>query len=378
MGNSATLAPLWAANRSALHERKIEHQLQRFQRRHRLNVIAMAGTHPAVRDLAFSFPALLFLLSVPHKGIDTAVLQNLVIAGVPLKSLARHAGLPWWTRKLPPESFGRPLLHLPRQSIYAQQIVNHLPRRSRLAGRWLNNVMSACEYGDEAFAVWLARECGQERFYGSSLQQLALWAWFSARPNLLGYTLVDRPWRPEVKRLAARKAAREWRNRMCLHVTIGDAVLEPLWLEAKSVHGFDFVPLLSASAIHEEAQSMENCVRSYGSDIATNSERLWSMRRDGGRVATLSVGNHHDLDLLTITEIKGPKNARVSRDVAVAAKRWIDSIDVTTIEIGRKHRDDVLPSTGAWVQLFKPYWMEKRRIPSWLPLVPTAAVLGRL
>ncbi len=123
---------------------------------------------------------------------------------------------------------------------------------------------------------------------------------------------------------------------------------------------------------------MENCVRSYGTSIAAKAERLWSMRQNGKRVATLSVGNDSDLGLLTITEIKGPKNAKVPREVAVAAKRWMDNIDVTAIEVRSRRLSDVLPSRNAWVALFKPYWIEKQRIPNWLPLVPKNWMLGGL
>ena len=378
MSNSSSLAPVWAAGRSALSERKVELQLKRFNRRYRLNVLKVAQKHPALADLAVSFPALLFMLSVPHKGVDAAALQRLVMVGVPLKALAKLATLPLWMRKLPPEAFGQPLVHLPRHETYARQIGNFVPRKSRHVERWLNNVMLACEFGDEAFAVWVAREFQAERLYPPSMRHHALWAWFSARPGLVGHGLVKRPWTPQIGKLAARNAMADWLSRLRLHVTIADAVHEPLWLEPKTVDGFDFVPLLSANSIHEEAQAMENCVRSYGSDIATNAQRLWSMRRDGKRHATLSVGNNQDLGLLTITEIKGPKNERVPRDVAVAAKRWIDSVDVTKIEISPKNWDDFLPNPKAWACLFKPYWLEKQHIPHWLPLAPKAFTLGRL
>ncbi len=327
-------------------------------------------------DLAVTFPALLFVLAVQHRRIDTEALRCLAIAGAPLKVLARSADLPMWTRKLPPEAFGRLLTHLPRHETYARQIANHLPKRARQASRWLDNVSRACEYGDEAFAVWVARKHGTDRLHDFGMRQLALWAWFSVRPHLDRHGLLERRWSPEIEKFTARKASLAWRDRMSLHVTIGDAAIEPLWLEAKIVDGFDFVPLLSAKAIHDEARHMDNCVRSYGPDIATNEERLWSMRRDGKRVATLSVGIHGDLGLLTITQIKGPKNVNVPREVAIAAKRWIDSTDIIALEIIPKNWNDLMPPVKAWVEFFKPYWMERRRIPLWLPLVPRRSSLS--
>ena len=371
-------APLWAANRTALSESKVAAHLRRFPRRHRLPVLAIARVHPALADLAVSYPALLFMLAVPHRGVDAVALRRMVIAGAPLKAVARAAELPAWTRNLPPEAFARPLSHLPRHETCARQIANYLPKRARHAASWLENVIHACEFGDEAFAVWVAREYGTQKHYHFNLRRQALWAWFSLRPELEGARLGNRPWTPQIARRAANKASIDWFDRLSLHVTIAEAAVQPLWLEAKTVHGFDFVPLLSAQAIHEEARVMDNCVRGYGMDIALNMERLWSMRLNGRRAATLSVGNHRDLGLLTITEIKGPKNVKVPREVAVAAKCWIDGVDVTAIHVTERNWDAVLPDASAWIRLFKPYWKDKQRIPVWLPLIPTRSTLGGL
>jgi hypothetical protein len=378
MGISSPLAPHTAANSSVLHARKIEKQLHRFNRRYRQQIIATVQNHTALADLALSFPALLFVIAVQHPHINRHELKQGVINGQALKTLAAKANLPLWTRKLPPEAFSTVIGSLPSQAIYARQIVNHLPRRSRHAAHWLQNVMNATTYGDESFAVWIARECAKDFEHRPSLRKLALWAWFSLRPDLQGYQFVTKPWRPQMKLKAAREAANEWHSRMCLHVTISDAILEPLWLTEKSVDGFDFVSLLTANEIHEEARIMENCIRSYGTDIALNQQRLWSMRSHGKRVATLSVGPDYDLGLLIITQIKAPKNEKVTRDIAIAAMRWFNSHDILSIEVKQKEWDSLQPNRQSWVTLFKPYWQEKRKIPTWLPLVPKEKSLQRL
>jgi hypothetical protein len=377
MGISSPLAPHAAANSPVLRARKIEKQLQRFSRRYRKQIVSTAQLHTAFADLALSFPALLFVISVQHPHINTAELKQLVISGQSLKTLSAKAKLPLWSRKLQPEAFNSVIGPLPKQDIYARQIVNHLPRRSRHAASWLQNVMNATASGDEAFAVWISRECGTRLEYVSMLRKLALWAWFSLRPQTQGHHFVAKAWRPQMKLNAARAAANEWHGRLCLHITIADAVLEPQWLQGTSMDGYDFVPLLCANAIYEEARIMENCVRSYGADIAKNEERLWSVRKFGKRLATLSVGIDYDLGLLSITQIKASKNKKVSRDTALAAMRWFRSQDTLSIEVKPKEWESLLPNRQAWVTAFKPYWLDKGHIPAWLPLAPTQRVLER-
>jgi hypothetical protein len=49
-----------------------------------------------------------------------------------------------------------------------------------------------------------------------------------------------------------------------------------------------------------------------------------------------------------------------------------------TIERVRLDAEQTALDQAAWVALWRPYWLEKRRIPSWLPLAPHRAVLSRL
>jgi hypothetical protein len=377
MGISSPLAPHAAANSLTSREYKIDKQLKRFNRRYRKQIIATAHQHRALADLAVSFPALLFVIAVPHARINTTVLKQDVINGKPLKALASHANLPMWTRKLQPETFTKRIGALPNHDIYARQIVNHLPRRARHAALWLHKVTQANEMGDEAFAVWIARECNVREPYDPVLRKLALWAWFSLRPNLVGHRFVTRPWRPQMKLSAARKAANEWHDRVRLHLTIAEAALQPQWLTEKTVDGYDFVALRTANEIHEEARIMQNCIRSYGTDIACNQQRLWSMRQHGQRIATLSVGTSYDLGLLAITEIKARKNEQVPREVAIAATRWFNGHDTFSVVTKPIDWENILPNRQAWIELFKPYWLEKRSFSRWLPLAPTVANLDR-
>ena len=66
---------------------------------------------------------------------------------------------------------------------------------------------------------------------------------------------------------------------------------------------------------------MENCLRSYDKGVAHNRSRLWSIRKDGQRVATLSVAVHHGDPLPNIVELNAAGNTQASIEVSWATRR---------------------------------------------------------
>src|SRR5262245_38388720 len=88
----------------------------------------------------------------------------------------------------------------------------------------------------------------------------------------------------------ARDAAWAWHDRVSLHVNVGETAIADSWLTPGHVHSYEFVPLRSADEIVEEAVAMNNCLRTYGPNLAHNRSRLWSVRMNGRRVATLQLG----------------------------------------------------------------------------------------
>src|SRR5262249_4183611 len=135
------------------------------------------------------------------------------------------------------------------------------------------------------------------------------------------------------------------------------------------------LPLTSASAIIEEATAMRNCLRTYGYRVARNCMRLWSIRKDGERVATLSLANQSCDPLPNIEQLKGPGNAEASCEVWWAARQWVHMHGLLRIDL--KPRATPV-SRDAWIALWRPYWLAKRRLPHWLPIAPSRGALNML
>jgi hypothetical protein len=360
--------------------RAILRALQGFSRPYRRQVARMAGRHPALADLAVTFPGLLFTLAVPRSGVDQACAIALVTDCAPLKAAAAAAGVPFWLRRLPPEAFVMPIGPLPDGENFRCRIANHLPLWRTAASAWLSFVSDAARWGDEEFTIWVASKLSRDRRPRNRLRRpelLALFAWHSRQPETSASRHIRTPWQPSMSVAEAFAAADDWRATIDLRVAVGDAPLEP-WVEARSALGFDFVPLNSWEVVAEEAIEMRNCLRTYGPCLANRWGQLWSIRRQGKRVATIAVGFYRNEPFPRIYELYGPNNVPAETAVWRAAVQWCDESRLIDIEPQYRERNDEPLSRSIWIELWKPYWLAKRRIPRWLPLVPSRDTLSDL
>ena len=359
---------------------RVERYLRRYSATAQAAVRAAAALHPRIADLAVSFPALLFALAVPRRDADAARAFDAAIEGRPLAEVAQAAGVPLWLRRLPVEALTRPLPRLPDDETFRRRIANHVPRSPKLAPLWLDVVSSASEWSHPSFAIWVAAELvrSTKEVKLNRLKLLGLWAWFSMHPGTTAHRIIDRPLHPAMRFKTALAAAEDWRVRVALHVNLGEAPFADTWLTPGCVYGYEFVPLRCADDIVTEAAAMKNCLITYGYNLAHNRSRLWSVRMNGRRVATLRLTSQASEPLITIRELKGERNRDVSVEVWWAARQWLHQHDLPAIDT-KWHRWGTAPlDAAAWRSLWRPYWLDKQRIPEWLPMKPPRGVLRAL
>lgn len=151
-----------------------------------------------------------------------------------------------------------------------------------------------------------------------------------------------------------------------------------MWLQPGRADGYDFIPLNSTTDISEEAEAMQNCLRTYGPNLAHNRSRLWSVRRSGQRVATLRVAARFEGPLPGIAELTGIRNAEMPREVWWAARQWLHSHDLLRMEIEQRRWGTAPLDRPTWRAIWRPYWLARRQIPEWLPLAPSRKALNAL
>ena len=123
---------------------------------------------------------------------------------------------------------------------------------------------------------------------------------------------------------------------------------------------------------------MNNCVRTYADSIALGYSRLWSVRRNGARVATLEVERGGDIPFPVLRELRLAGKAEPPPPVWLAAQAWLNGQAPAMFRTPAAawHEQDL--DTVMWRALWKPYWTAKRRVPSWLPLRASRAAFGAL
>jgi hypothetical protein len=283
-----------------------------------------------------------------------------------------------WLRRVPTEALQAPIGGLPDSELFRRRIANHLPRSPKLAAGWLAAVRLTAHWCHDDLAIWIAREImrGARITKPERLQLLSLYAWYSRRPHAAAHRFIRIPWQHGMRYQGALDEAESWREAVVLDLSLANRQLDP-WIEPATVNGYEFVPLLSATAIAQESHAMRNCVRTYGYSLAHGRNQLWSIRFAGERVATLSVGFYSE-PILRILQLKGPANAEAPKPVWVSARRWIDQHDLFATEQKREPTPEVPFDRKTWIEFWRPYWIEKWHIPDWLPLGPSRGALGRL
>lgn len=347
-----------------------EASFTRFREEVREAVALTARTHPRLRDLAASCPAALVAIAAPGEANDaqaaSAKARALVIEGRPLAQVCAALDLPWWLRRARPETFKARPPKLPDTPALRRAIGPFVPTGATGfdcdaddPARWLDIVVCAFETADEEIGAWAARCAAQtpEQIWDHDMRLTLLWAWFARRSGA---------WAPRIGWSHARELAGAWRTRMEFDIFGGPAA----WaLAGGEFEGFMFTPLTTREDIAEEGAAMGHCVASYARMVAIRECALWSLRRDGERVATLEVGAECGADFITVRQLYGPGNAPAPREAWRAATLFsLQRADAALAEAApRVSEDDV---QRAWERLFEPYWAAKGGVSAWAPLRP--------
>jgi hypothetical protein len=361
-------------------DKLLERPLRSFRPDLQPAVRRLARRHSRLADLAVSFPALLVALAAPSAGFNREHVIALVIDGAPLAEVAKAADVALWLRRFTPPMLPGTIPKLPDSHDFRRRITNHLPQTPKLAPVWLNAVANAAAWCDETFAIWVARNVRQDPEHNAiyRLQLISLWAWFSARPDTVAHRFVATPWTPYMQFDAALDAANTWRAGAELYADLGDKAIADAWLQPAIVDGYEFVPLRTVAELTEEGRVMRNCVQTYGYKLTHNCSRLWSIRKDGHRIATLELARFGGDPLLAVSALRSPANGDAPVAVAWAVRRWLYMQDLAHGNANATEWDDASFNRAAWIALWKPYWLAKRRFPQWLPLAPSRLAIDAL
>jgi hypothetical protein len=354
-------------------DNELENVLLRFPALVRREARRLARSSARMADLATVFPGLLAAMALRRGTLDARQhAAALIEDGALLKSVARALDVPMWLRRLPPEAFDALPAYLPKSEVFGRRIATRMPLPGTESAFWLKSVLFAERACHEDFAIWLA---GQNVFADRGDAEklfavLAVYAWYSSRPDTEGYKLIVVPWRPEIAFDTALCAAKSWFNRVRLVLQMPMGAIDDPWLKPGSALGYTFEPLLNNVDILAEAHAMQNCADQYGDRIVREKCRLFSVRRNGARVATLEIGPHQrETGVLSINQLKARHNMAASTEIWQAAYTWMAG-QAALKRLPMLGTPDRRYDLSAWSRVLQPYRDAKSAAP-WLDSEPT-------
>jgi hypothetical protein len=243
---------------------------------------------------------------------------DLVERGAPLRDVAAVLGVPMTLRRIKPGT-----VHYAR-SIFCQypDWLTFMPDTVPRAKVWMAAVLCAQENGGEDFAAWAARHApeipGRLQQVGWFLSDISDWA---RAPGTPGGQFVTRPFVPTMSLKTVTMLSAQWHEAVAANMTGPDVTFPTAWYPAIKVSGYDILPIDNSAALHREGAAMHHCIGTYADRVRSGDLQVYSVRRDGQRLATFSLVRM--AESAALAEIRGPCNVQPPKAVTAAVRRWL-------------------------------------------------------
>jgi hypothetical protein len=96
--------------------------------------------------------------------------------------------------------------------------------------------------------------------------------------------------------------------------------------------GLSFVALQTGKTLHAEGAAMHHCVATYWRNVVSSESRIYSIRDNGNRAATLELGNRPinyrwGTGRYQVRQLVGACNSRPAPEVAKAVDTFVEEIN---------------------------------------------------
>lgn len=210
-----------------------------------------------------------------------------------------------------------------------------IPQDAAATAAWFAWVNRAALLGDEAFALWIARQhrvftrglAGERsRRLAESFDALALlgaYVFASKRRETAIGGRLSRIWTPKQGLRSAAQAVRPWIRRVAAELCAVEATNAPAWSKTQSAAGYRFSPRLTPQALDREGQLMRNCVGTYADDVEKGACLIYAVRKGGVTVATLEIQPGDRPGEAVIAQLEAPENEPAPGAIWRAARLWL-------------------------------------------------------
>ena len=323
---------------------------RRFAFRHRESIYRAAVSRRALQ-LADTFPVLALTLytndCAPRlrnidfrkwetEWADMSARRNsaadLVERGARLRDVAAAMGVPMALRHIRPGA-----AHLASEVLCRHpELLRVMPDTMPSSRIWLHVVPWAHDRVGAEFAEWTARHAskipGNLSRVGGVLGLIADWVragmppeevptpWESPTPRA-GSEFIVRPFTPSMSLKTAMALSADWHEAVANNLDGPNSAFPPPWYPAARLGDYEILPIEDAASLYREGTVMHHCVGTYGDQVQRGYLYIYSIRRNGERVATLALGRHDGRTW--VEQIRGPCNTDLPKVTVAAAVRWL-------------------------------------------------------
>jgi hypothetical protein len=316
---------------------------RRFTFAHRERIYRAAALSPRAVQLTETFPVLAMAVYSDHWHLSPCLsvatfdwaaanliytdlvdrkgaAAHLVDCGAGLRDVAAVMNIPMAMRHIKPGA-----AHL-ATDLFCQhpEFLNFLPATTHKQRIWLLVVNWAFNKVNPEFGRWAARHVpeipgGRAQEVCSFISDLADWV----RAKGSSRQFVIRPFRSSMSLNTVTTLSAEWHEAVAAGMDGHAAAFPPPWYPAATVGDHDIVPIDTSAGLYREGAAMHHCVGTYADAVQSGSLYVYTVRRNGERVATLALERYTTSTKAHLVQLRGPCNAQPPKEVTLAVQRWL-------------------------------------------------------
>ena len=316
---------------------------RRFTFAHRERIYRAAALSPRALQLTETFPVLATAVYSDHwrlsprlsliefdrsaanlilKGLADrkSAAAHLIDCGARLRDVAAVMNIPMALRHIKPG-----VAHL-ATDVFCEhpEFLNFLPATTYKQRIWLLAVNWASNKVNPDFGRWAARHVPEipgrrDQEVGSFISDLADWVQAEGPSR----QFVIRPFRSSMSLNTVTTLSAEWHEAVAAGMDGHAVAFPPPWYPPAKIGDYEITPIDNSAALYREGAAMHHCVGTYTDEVQSGSLYVYGVRRDGQRVATLSLARDPTSTKAQLVQLRGPCNAQPPQAVTLAVQRWL-------------------------------------------------------
>lgn len=260
------------------------------------------------------------------------MVEHLVKVGAPLRKVAECAGVPTALRKVKPGATHHALRGLELFTANPDLIHAHMPQSLPRMRFWLKTVAFAKALSPGVdFAEFVAKNVF---WIGTADDEIIAWVentadWVRAcRPQsnsrlfrASGSEFVTRRFSPGMSVRTVNALSEAWHEAVTNARSVPSFAFPVPWAQAAKADDYEILPITDNVELFREGRAMHHCVGTYGAEAVEGKCYIFSLRKDGKKMATIELVRSGDK--VELGQIRGRCNGLVAKEIKYAVRKWL-------------------------------------------------------